>query len=181
LRCISYIVSIYVIAQISTPYLNRTNMMHRFFSSSRYLVLLAVAGAFVAGTTMLAIGAVSVAQLISGLLLAGDFGSKAAKGLALGFIEAIDLFLLGTVFQIMALGLYELFIDDTIQLPHWLVIHTLDDLKHKLVGVMVVIMAVVFLSHVVNWHGEPEILYLGASIALVVSALTWFLDSKKRE
>jgi uncharacterized membrane protein YqhA len=155
--------------------------MHRFFSSSRYLVLLAVAGSFVAGATTLLFGMISIVQLLSGLLLTGDFGSKAAKGLALGFIEAVDLFLLGTVFQIMALGLYELFIDDTIQLPHWLVIHTLDDLKTKLIGVIVVIMAVVFLGHVVNWHGEIELLYLGSAIALVVSSLTWFLGSKKKE
>jgi uncharacterized membrane protein YqhA len=155
--------------------------MHRFFSSSRYLVLLAVAGAFIAGTTTLLSGIISIVQLLSGLLLTGDFGSKAAKTLALGFIEAIDLFLLGTVFQIMALGLYELFIDDTIPLPHWLVIHTLDDLKTKLIGVIVVIMAVVFLGHVVNWHGEMDILYLGTAIALVVASLTWFLGSKKKE
>ena len=62
-----------------------------------------------------------------------------SKILALGFIESIDLFLLDTVFFIISLGLYELFIGDTLEWPHWLVIHTLDDLKNKLIGVIVVV------------------------------------------
>ena len=154
--------------------------MHKFFSGSRYLVLIAVAGSFIASVAILFFGAISVYMLLSDTLHSCTFSSKAAKILALGLIESIDLFLLGTVFYIIALGLYELFIDDTIQLPHWLVIHTLDDLKNKLLGVAVVIMAVVFLGNVINWHGEPEIVYLGIAIAFVVVALTWFLGSKKK-
>lgn len=154
--------------------------MHTFFSATRWLLLLAVAGSFIAGTSMLVFGGYSVFRLINDLLLTGDFSGKAAKLLALGFIETIDLFLLGTVFQIIALGLYELFIDDKIPVPDWLVIHTLDDLKKKLIGVIVVVMAVVFLGHVVNWHGEQEIIWIGAAISLVVSALTWFLSSGKK-
>lgn len=155
--------------------------MHRFFTFSRWLVLVAVAGSFIAGTSMLFFGGYSVIRLLADILQAGDFGGKAAKILALGFIEAIDLFLLGTVFQIIALGLYELFIDDTIPLPSWLVIHTLDDLKNKLIGVIVVVMAVVFLGHVVNWHGEQEIVWIGAAIAMVVSAMTFFLGFGKKK
>ena len=154
--------------------------MQKFFSGSRYLVLIAVAGSFIASVAILFFGAISVYMLLSDTLHSCTFSSKASKILALGLIESIDLFLLGTVFYIIALGLYELFIDDTIQLPHWLVIHTLDDLKNKLLGVAVVIMAVVFLGNVINWHGEPEIVYLGIAIAFVVVALTWFLGSKKK-
>lgn len=156
-------------------------MMHRFISACRYIVLIAIIGSFIAGTAMLAFGGHTVFRLICDLLMAGDFGSKAAKGLALGFIEAIDLFLLGIVFQIIALGLYELFIDDTIPLPSWLVIHTLDDLKKKLIGVIVVVMGVVFLGQVVNWHGEQEIIYLGIGIAFVVASMTLFLGYQKKE
>lgn len=155
--------------------------MHRFFSSSRWLVIIAVTGSFIAGTAMLVFGGFSVIRLLAELLQTGDFGAKAAKMLALGFIEAVDLFLLGTVFQIIAMGLYELFIDDTIPVPSWLVIHTLDDLKSKLIGVVVVVMAVVFLGHVINWHGEQEIIWIGGAIALVVSSMTYFLAYGKKK
>lgn len=154
--------------------------MKKLLSGSRYVVIIAVAGSFLAGAAMLLSGGITLMKLLAETLLYGTIGGKQAKLLALGLIESVDLFLLGTVFYITSLGLYELFIDDTIELPGWLAIHTLDDLKNKLAGVIVVIMAVIFLGHVVNWHGEPEIIYLGASIALVVSALTWFLGPKRK-
>lgn len=155
-------------------------MIERLFSSSRYLVLVAIAGTLLAAVTLLLFGGFLTLQIITDLFLQPVAGSKTGKILALGFIETIDLFLLGTVFFIISVGLYELFIDDTIHLPEWLVIHTLDDLKNKLIGVIVVVMAVVFLGHVVKWHGETELVYLGAAIALVTAALTYFLGSKAK-
>jgi uncharacterized membrane protein YqhA len=155
--------------------------MQRFLSVSRYLVIIAVAGSLIAATTLLCYGGISIVLLISDTLQKSTISTTGAKVLSLALIETIDLFLLGTVFYIIALGLYELFIDDTIPLPDWLVIHTLDDLKDKLIGVIVVVMAVVFLGHAVNWHGEPEIVSFGAAIALVIAALTWFLGHKKKD
>jgi uncharacterized membrane protein YqhA len=154
--------------------------MRKFISASRYMVLPAVAGAFIAATTLIIYGFASILLLLAETIQYGAISAKGGKALSLGFIESIDLFLLGTVFYIISLGLYELFIDDTIPLPEWLVIHSLDDLKDKLIGVVVVVMAVVFLGNVVNWHGEPGIIYLGAAIAFVVVSVTWFLSQKKK-
>ncbi len=154
--------------------------MNRFLSSSRYLILIAVAGTFLAASTLLLYGGISVFQQIIYTVMEGSVSSKGAKVLMLGFIENADIFLVGTALYIMSLGLFELFIDDSIELPAWLVIHTLDDLKEKLIGVIVVVMAVVFLGQVVNWHGETEILYLGGAIGLVVVGLTYFTGNKKK-
>jgi uncharacterized membrane protein YqhA len=33
-----------------------------------------------------------------------------------------------------ALGLYELFVDERIKVPHWLEIHSIDDLKSKVIS-----------------------------------------------
>ncbi|UWX57562.1 YqhA family protein [Chlorobaculum sp. MV4-Y] len=155
-------------------------MMQKLLSSSRYLVIIAVAGTFLAALTLLLYGGISVVQLIADTVMHAEVSGKTGKLLALGFIESIDLFLLGTVFFIISLGLYELFIDDSIDLPDWLVIHTLDDLKNKLIGVIVVVMSVVFLGHVVQWHGEQELIWLGGAIALVTAGLTCFVGSKKK-
>ncbi|MBN1928359.1 MAG: YqhA family protein [Chlorobiaceae bacterium] len=156
-------------------------MLKRLLSSSRYLVLIAVAGTFLAALTLLVFGGISVAQLIGDTIMHAEISTKTGKMLVLGFIEAIDLFLLGTVFFMISLGLYELFIDDSIPVPDWLEIHTLDDLKDKLVGVIVVVMGVVFLGHVIKWHGEQELLWLGGAIALVTASLTWFVSNKKKK
>lgn len=154
--------------------------MNRFLSSSRYLILIAVVGTFLAASTLLIYGAISVFQQIFYTVMSESVSSKGAKALTLGFIENADIFLVGTALYIMSLGLFELFIDDSINLPGWLVIHTLDDLKDKLIGVIVVVMAVVFLGHVVTWHGETGIIYLGGAIGLVVAGLTYFTGQKKK-
>ena len=155
--------------------------MQRLLSSSRYLVIIAVIGTFIAATTLLIYAGISKVQQIIHTIKYSTVTAKGAKALALGFIENTDIFLVGTVLYIMSLGLYELFIDDTITLPEWLVMHSLDDLKGKLIGVIVVVMAVVFLGHVVTWHGETEIVYLGGAIGIVIAGLTYFTGQKKKE
>jgi len=104
-----------------------------------------------------------------------DFEGSSVKLLSVSFIEVIDILLLSTVFYITSLGLYELFIDEKLPTPSWLHITQLDDLKTKLIGVVVVILAVAFLGQVVSWDGQRNLLFLGAAIALVIGAITFFL------
>ena len=114
------------------------------------------------------------------LVVAAVLGSLVAA-LALAFIEIVDLFLLGTVFLMIALGLYELFVDEDLDLPRWLSINSFDDLKNKLVGVVVVVLAVLFLGAVVGWDGSRDLLGFGVGVALVIAALTYFLATAKSD
>lgn len=155
--------------------------MKFILSNGRYMVILGVIGAFLAAISLFIYGGILTVQQIIETIQTGYVSSKGSKSLMLSFVEIADIFLLGTVMYIISTGLYELFIDDNIELPGWLEIHTLDDLKQKLVGVIVVVMAVVFLGHVIKWHGETEIVYYGAAIAFMVAALTYFTSQKKRE
>ena len=91
-------------------------------------------------------------------------------------IEIVDLFLLATVVQVVSLGLYQLYFNQDLQLPRWLKIETLDDLKSKLVGVTITVLAVYFLGRALTWETGPDIAYLGAAVAVVIVALTWFLS-----
>jgi len=77
--------------------------------------------------------------------------------------------------------LYELFIDDTLPLPSWLEIHNLDDLKSKLIGVVVVVLGVLFLGQVIAWDGQRDLLGYGTAIALIVAALTYFLSQQPKK
>ena len=91
-------------------------------------------------------------------------------------IEIVDLFLLATVVQVVSLGLYQLYFRQDLQLPKWLKIETLDDLKSKLVGVAITVLAVYFLGRAVTWTDGIDILYLGGAAAMVIFALTYFLS-----
>ncbi len=155
-------------------------MLHRILARSRYLMLIAVFGAFAASVTLLIYGALETVITI-GHTATVPISSENSKQLILSCIEVVDLFLLATVFYITALGLYELFIDERIKVPFWLEIHSIDDLKTKLTSVIVVVLSVLFLSEVVRWNGGTNILPLGAGIALVIAALTYFLSSQVKK
>lgn len=157
-------------------------MVQRLLARSRYLIIIAVVGSFLAALTLIVYGGIEAVVLVVETVTTGTVSSKGAKALALAFIELVDLFLLGTVFYIIAMGLYELFISDTIPLlPSWLEIHDLDDLKDKLASVVVVVMGVLFLGQVVTWDGQRDLLGYGVAIALVIAALTYFLSQKPKK
>lgn len=151
-------------------------MFARIVASSRFLQIIAVFGTFLAGTAMLLYGAYDTYLVIAGLF--GNISTTKAKQVMLDVIEIVDLFLLSTVFYVIAIGLYELFIQDNLPLPEWLEFHTLDDLKDKLVAVIIVALAVLFLGQIISWDGERDLLGYGIAIALVIAALTYFLSQK---
>jgi len=152
--------------------------MSNLLGASRFMIILAVLGSLLAAATLLIYGLAETFILIQNTIEAREVSRKVAKTLALEFIEIIDLFLLGTVFYIVAIGLYELFISTNIKVPAWLSIKTLDDLKNKLIAVVIVVLGVLFLGQVVSWDGERDLLGYGVAIALVIAALTYFLSEK---
>lgn len=169
---------------LSAPLLCGLNLSHKggmfgkTLGASRFMIILAVIGSLLAAATLLIYGLLETAQLIWTTIETGEVSRKGAKALALEFIEIVDLFLLGTVFYIIALGLYELFISTDVSVPGWLTIKTLDDLKNKLIAVVIVVIGVLFLGQVVGWDGERDLLGYGVACALVIAALTYFLSNK---
>lgn len=151
-------------------------MMQRILSGSRYIIIIAVLGAFLAATIVLLYGGLTVIGIIIEVFAHHLFTIDGAKHLAIECIEIIDLFLLGAILYIVALGLYDLFIDEHLSMPPWLEIHTLDDLKNKLIGVVIVLLAVTFLGDVVNWDGGTSILSLGIAVGLVLLVLSLLLS-----
>jgi len=80
--------------------------MNKLFSSSRYIILIAVLSAFIAALTLLVVAGIGTIQLVV-RSFTQNLDGKSVKLLALSFIEIIDVLLLGTIFYITSLGLYE--------------------------------------------------------------------------
>ncbi len=148
--------------------------VRRLLSLSRLLILLAVVGSFVASATLMIFGALRAAGIIYDLVMTVGQGALLddayGKTLIASTIALIDMFLLGTVLFLIAAGLYQLFIDSRAELPRWLRINSLDDLKTLLTGVIIVALLVTFLGAAVSWHGGTDIIALGLAIAAVVIA-----------
>ncbi len=92
-------------------------MLRPVLNASRYLVLAAVFGSLVAAFALFVYGVAETIAVVVDAIGKAEVSSKGAKALARAFIEIVDLFLLGTVFLMIALGLYELFIEESLALP----------------------------------------------------------------
>lgn len=150
-------------------------MLKKILENSRFVVIIAVIGSLITTLTLLGFGIYEIGDTLLKIVK----GAVDSKTTVLKFIEVVDTFLLATVFLIIAIGLYELFVDNTLELPDWLEIDSLDDLKGKLVGVVIIVLGVIFLGNTAKWTGGTDILYLGGGIAAVIFALTYFLRQKK--
>ena len=146
--------------------------MKKLLENSRFIVLLGIAGTFIASIGLFLFGFAGVVySVIDGLRIDSPLATENLKHLSIALINTIDIFLLATVLYIIALGLYELFIDDALELPHWLEVRSLDDLKARLLGVIVVILPVTFLGKLVEWKSGVDILWLGLSVGTVVVSI----------
>jgi uncharacterized membrane protein YqhA len=139
----------------------------------RIAMLVPVIALSVASVALIVYGAFETRHLLTALFGGHPVTRDEAILLA---IEIVDLFLLATVVQVVSLGLYQLYFRQDLQLPRWLKIETLDDLKSKLVGVTITVLAVYFLGRAVVWETGIDILYLGGAVAVVIVALTYFLS-----
>lgn len=88
--------------------------------------------------------------------------------------QILEINLIAVILFISAIGLYLLFWKD-IRVPEWLSINNVNQLKEKLVGILITIMGVTFLEHILEWHDPKGTLMLGASIALIITALVFYM------
>jgi uncharacterized membrane protein YqhA len=146
-------------------------LIRRMVALSRYVVLVAVVGLFAAFIVLIVSFALTLVREIVEALH-GDYSQKELVSL---MVQEADIALLATVIYVIALGLYSLFVDDSIPMPEWLSIHTLTDLKKLLASVVVVVLAVLFLGLALTWNGSRDLLVLGLSIGAVIAALSLFL------
>ena len=146
--------------------------MSRILSVSRYLVVLGVLTSLILAVALL-VAALARAGVLVYTLMPALFASSTLKALAVGSIEIADVLLIAVVLYVVATGLYELFVGD-VDLPDWIVINNLEDLKDKLLSIVVAILDVTFLVQVVNWDGTSNLLPFGLAIGAVVISLAIF-------
>jgi uncharacterized membrane protein YqhA len=150
---------------------------------TRWIIILPVIATTAAALALMVWGFIDTWRFVKELLFGHQIGAADAMTrdeALIHAIEIVDLFLLATVVQVVSLGLYQLYFKQDLQLPKWLKIADLDDLKSKLVGVSITVMAVFFLGKAITWTAGIDILYLGGAVAMVIVALTYFLSKIDR-
>ena len=120
---------------------------------TRYFIIAPITGLAVAAVVMTGVAVVDVIKLTAEAFT----GHVEISKLVVGFIEVADIFLLAVVLYIMAVGpLRALHRRQPCRCRRWLVIHNLEDLKEKLVGVVIVVLAVFFLGRVIESTGADR-------------------------
>lgn len=148
----------------------------QFLTACRFLLVIPVIGSILLTLMVIIMGMGRIVTVGIKLFSSGDFSAKAAKIISLEVIEIIDLFLIGTIAYITAVGLYKLFISSKeIQLPMRLQIENLNDLENKIIGIIVAALAVAFLGHAAGTDEPTQLLSYGGGIAVVVAALAFFI------
>ncbi|MFC6801956.1 YqhA family protein [Deinococcus caeni] len=97
--------------------------------------------------------------------------AETTKTLIVAAVEQADTLLVGVALLIISFGLQALFVGRLQNVPAWLHIRSFDDLKQKLIGIVVVALAVNFFSVALEWKGGADILAYGASLAAVILAV----------
>ena len=102
------------------------------------------------------------------------------KELVVPFITSVDIFLFAMVLYVFGIGTYELFINklDSVNKyiyanPKWLSVSSIDDLKHHLGKVILMILVVYFFKFAIQIkYNEPvDLLFLALGILLMSGAL----------
>ena len=162
------------------------NRFEKFLWSFRYITILAVILSIISAFTLIVIGSWDIIEAVIFYNPLFDASISSNNELLFKLISAIDLFLIGIVLLIFGFGIYELFVSEidfanSKFTESTLKIRDLDQLKNKIIKVIIIVLIVKFFEKVLkfseNFTTPMDILYFGLSILSI--CVGYYLINKK--
>lgn len=150
--------------------------MRKILGLTRYAVVVPAIASMIGALLLMAQGSIAIVTVV----IEAVFNNSYLKVTIVDVLTAVDAILLGTVLLVIGYGLYELFVDDLIEVPGWLQVKDLDDLKSKLIGVVVAIISVVFVGVFVDANRADEVLAYGLGAGALVAGLALFAYATRK-
>lgn len=150
--------------------------MERFIEKTRYIAFIGIISLVLASIVAFMWGGVKTIYVINEIIT--SYGQE--PYITISLIEVIDSILISVTLFIFAGSLYQLFIGK-LNLPPWMISDNIYDLKAKLGSMIILVMAVKFLEHLVEWKDPSGTLYFGIAVALVSCSLVAFSYLSKKE
>ena len=154
--------------------------------SVRYITILAVILSIIAAFTLIILGSWDIVEAVIFYNPLFDESISNNNDILFKVISAIDLFLIGIVLLIFGFGIYELFVSE-IDFANakftesTLKIRDLDQLKNKIIKVVIIVLIVKFFEKVLkfseNFTTPMDILYFGLSILSI--CIGYYLINRK--
>jgi uncharacterized membrane protein YqhA len=152
----------------------------------RYITILAVLLSIISAFSLIVLGSWDIIQAVIFYNPLFDDSISNNNELLFKIISAIDLFLIGIVLLIFGFGIYELFVSE-IDFANakftesTLKIRDLDQLKNKIIKVIIIVLIVKFFEKVLkyseNFTTPMDLLYFGLSILSI--CLGYYLINRK--
>ncbi len=147
-------------------------MLDKVLLNSRYLVI--VAAAFILLSAIVLYVLTTFASVITMFdAITGDWDTYSLKVVAASFLKIVDFFLICAGLQIIAAGIYKLFVNNDIALPGAMNSESFTDLKLTLVKLAAIILLLDFVEHALRYGPSLDLLYYGAGIGAVLLAVSW--------
>ena len=152
----------------------------------RFIVILSVILSIVASISLFVIGSWDILYAIFHNNPLFDTTIDNNNALLFKIISSIDLFLIGIVLLIFGFGVYELFISEIDFakgkfVESTLKINSLDQLKNKIIKVIIIVLIVKFFEKVLklssNFTSPTDVLYFGLSILSI--CIGYYLINRK--
>ena len=150
--------------------------MKKILGLTRYAVFVPAIASIVGALLLMVQGSIEIVQVA----IKAVTDPTNIKITIVEVLTAVDAILLGTVLLVIGYGLYELFIDSEIEVPLWLRVEDLDDLKSKLIGVVVAIVAVVFVGVFVDSERAGDVISYGVGAGALVLGLAIFAYATRK-
>ncbi len=151
--------------------------MRKILGLTRYAVFVPAVASIIGALLLMAQGSVSILMIVVDAVMSNAY----LKETIVEVLTAVDAILLGTVLLVIGYGLYELFVDTRLEVPEWLEVRDLDDLKSKLIGVVVAIIAVVFVGVFVDVNRAADVVAYGVGAGALVAGLALFALATRKE
>ena len=151
--------------------------MRKILGLTRYAVVIPSITSIIGALLLMAQGSIEIVLIVRDAVLLETY----LKDTIVDVLTAVDAILLGTVLLVIGYGLYELFVDTRLEVPTWLQVRSLDDLKSKLIGVVVAIIAVVFVGVFVDTNRAADVVSYGVGAGALVAGLALFALATRKD
>jgi uncharacterized membrane protein YqhA len=152
--------------------------MKKLLENSKYIVNFAVISTLLASAATFIWATVKMFSTLYHMFI--EIGSEHSSVTTTHLVGILDTFILAVIFYIFSVALYELFIGP-LDLPVWLEIKTLEDLKKILSSVIALMLAVTFLEHISEWTDPLGTLFFGIAISVVIFSLIFYMKVQEKE
>jgi len=159
------------------------NSFEKVLWSMRFVVLLGVVFGAISAIILFVVGSIEIFTVLSDAIFVVE-AHLSHETILIGLIGAIDFYLIGLVLLIFSFGIYELFISELDiarscgSFTSILEVRNLDDLKNKILKVIIMVLIVTFFQRVLELNIETSMDSLAMAISICLICIGVYFMGK---